>query len=126
MQAACEKPMLMRGLSCIALVFSSFMLNGCLVRAAADVVTAPVKVVSAGVDAATTSQSEADAKRGRELREAEEQLGKLNRRYERQMENCRQGDDRECFAARETYSEIQILLRNNPALGNADTPTETD
>lgn len=97
--------MLMRGLSCIALVFSSFMLNGCLVRAAADVVTAPVKVVSAGVDAATTSQSEADAKRGRELRE---------------------GDDRECFAARETYSEIQILLRNNPALGNADTPPETD
>lgn len=69
MQAACEKPMLMRGLSCIALVLSSFMLNGCLVRAAADVVTAPVKVVSAGVDAATTSQSEADAKRGRELRE---------------------------------------------------------
>lgn len=118
--------MLMRGLSCFSLVLSSFMLNGCLVRAAADVVTAPVKVVSAGVDATTTSQSEADAKRGRELRDAEEQLSKLNRRYERQMENCREGGDRECFAARETYSEIQILLRNNPALGNANTLTETD
>ena len=33
--------------------------------------TLPVKVASAGVDAVTTSQSEADEKRGRELRKAE-------------------------------------------------------
>ena len=51
-------------------------LSGCVVAsvadAAVDVVTLPVKVVSKGVDAATTSQSEADEKRGRELRLAEE------------------------------------------------------
>ena len=50
-------------------------LNGCVVGTlagtAVDVVTLPVKVASAGVDAVTTSQSEADAKRGREMRKAE-------------------------------------------------------
>ena len=55
-------------------------LGGCVVgtiaRTAVDVVTLPVKVVSAGVDAATTSQSEADEKRGRDLRKAEEKAGK--------------------------------------------------
>ena len=39
----------------------------------------PVKVVSAGVDAATTSQSEADEKRGRELRKADEQRAREER-----------------------------------------------
>lgn len=51
------------------------LLTGCVVgtvaETAVDVVTLPVKVVSSGVDAATTSQSEADEKRGRELRKAE-------------------------------------------------------
>ena len=45
-------------------------LSGCVVGAVANtavaVATLPVKVVAAGVDAATTSQSEADEKRGRE------------------------------------------------------------
>ena len=53
----------------------SLALNGCVVGtvagAAVDVVTLPVKVAAAGVDAVTTSQSEADEKRGRELRKAE-------------------------------------------------------
>ena len=106
----------MRGLSLFALTLSSFVLSGCLVRTAADIVTLPVKVVSSGVDAATTSQSEADEKRGRELRKQEEELGKLNRQYERQLDRCRDGNDRACFEAKETYSEIQILLRNNPGL----------
>ena len=50
-------------------------LNGCVVGTladtAVDVVTLPVKMASAGVDAVTTSQSEADEKRGREMRKAE-------------------------------------------------------
>jgi hypothetical protein len=50
-------------------------LTGCVVgtiaETAVDVAVLPVKVVSAGVDAVTTSQSEADEKRGRELRKAE-------------------------------------------------------
>ena len=112
----------MRAFSVFALSLTSIMLSGCVVRTAADIVTAPVKVVSAGVDAATTSQSEADEKRGRELRKAEEELGKLNRRYEKQLEECRNGNDRACFQARETYSEIQILLRNNPSLAEPTPP----
>ena len=50
------------------------VLSGCIVGTVAgtavDVVTLPVKAVSAGVDAATTSQAEADQKRGREIRKA--------------------------------------------------------
>jgi len=67
-------------------------LSGCVVgtiaNTAVDVVTLPVKVASAGVDAATTSQSEADEKRGRELRKAEEERGKQLRLAE---ERCRKG-----------------------------------
>ena len=69
-----------------------FILSGCIVgtvaSTAVDVVTLPVKVVSAGVDAATTSQSEADEKRGREIRKAEEERGRQLRLAE---ERCRRG-----------------------------------
>jgi hypothetical protein len=61
----------------------ALLLSGCLARTVVDVVTLPVKVVSAGVDAATTSQSEADQRRGRQIREEEERLGRLARRCER-------------------------------------------
>lgn len=65
-------------------------LSGCVVatvaETAVDVVTLPVKVASAGVDAATTSQSEADEKRGREIRQAEERAGREARERE---ERCR-------------------------------------
>ena len=68
------------------------LLPGCAVGAiastAVDVVTLPVKVVSAGVDAATTSQSEADEKRGRELRKEEERRGREARLM---LERCREG-----------------------------------
>jgi hypothetical protein len=69
----------------------ALLLSGCLARTAVDIVTLPVKVVSAGVDAATTSQAEADQRRGRELREAEEREGRLARRCERdpEREECR-------------------------------------
>jgi len=67
-------------------------LGGCVVgtiaETAVDVVTLPVKVASAGVDAVTTSQSEADQKRGRELRKAEEQRGREARLAE---QRCRKG-----------------------------------
>jgi hypothetical protein len=69
-----------------------FALSGCVVgtiaSTAVDVVTLPVKVVSAGVDAATTSQAEADQKRGREIRKAEEERGRQLRLAE---ERCRKG-----------------------------------
>ena len=59
-------------------------LQGCVAQAALDVVTLPVKVASAGVDAVTTSQSEADEKRGRAIRKYEECLGKEARRADKQ------------------------------------------
>jgi len=68
------------------------LLGGCVVgtiaSTAVDVVTLPVKVVSAGVDAATTSQSEADQKRGRELRKAEEKAGREARLAEKRAKKA--------------------------------------
>ena len=52
------------------------LLSGCIVatvaKTAVDVVSVPVKVVGKGIDAALPNQKRADAKRGRELREADE------------------------------------------------------
>ena len=81
----------------ILLVAVALLLTGCIARTAVDIVTLPVKVVSAGVDAATTSQSEADERRGRELREAEERAGRDARRRERdaRRERERAADDDE-------------------------------
>ena len=72
------------------------LLSGCLARTALDVVTLPVKVASAGVDAVTTSQAEADQRRGREIRREEERLGRLARRCRRNpdREECRELDVR--------------------------------
>ena len=71
------------------------LLSGCVVgtvaKTAVDVATIPVKVVSAGVDAATTSQSEADEKRGRELRKADEARAREARKAEAR---CRKGTPR--------------------------------
>ena len=68
---------------------AGLLLGGCTVaKTAVDVATLPVKVVSAGVDAATTSQSEADEKRGRELRKADEERGRQARLL---AERCRRG-----------------------------------
>ena len=64
------------------------LLGGCVVgqvaSTAVDVVTLPVKVVSEGVDAVTTSQAEADRRRGRQIREEEHRLGREARRQERE------------------------------------------
>jgi hypothetical protein len=74
------------------LVVLPALLGGCVVgtvaKTAVDVVTLPVKVASAGVDAVTTSQSEADQKRGREIRKQEEERGRQLRELE---SRCRKG-----------------------------------
>jgi len=66
------------------LVLLPHLLGGCVVGSiastAVDIAKLPVKVASAGVDAATTSQSEADEKRGRELRKADEQRARDERK----------------------------------------------
>ena len=73
-------------------------LSGCIAKTAVDIVTLPVKAVSAGVDAVTTSQSEADEKRGREIRKQEERAGKEARRREREArERAEESEDGEPY-----------------------------
>ena len=73
------------------------LLGGCVVGtvagAAVDVATLPVKAASRSVDMLTTSQSEADEKRGRAMRKREECLGREQRRAERER---RQADPSRC------------------------------
>ncbi len=71
-------------------------LSGCAVAGAAvDIVTLPVDVASKTVDLATTSQSEADEKRGRELRKAEEKAGREAREAEKQrVKACKEAQAR--------------------------------
>ena len=68
------------------------VLGGCVVgtvaSTAVDVVTLPVKAVSKGVDAVTTSQSERDAKLGRELRKEDEERG---RQWRLAYQRCTKG-----------------------------------
>jgi len=58
---------------------------------AADFATFPVEAVAMGVGLAPTSQSEADEKRGRELRKAEEKAGREAREREKA---CRKAAER--------------------------------
>ena len=73
-----------------------------------DIVTAPIKVVSKTADVLTTSQSEADEKRGREMRKREEQLGKLARKADKAREDCADGEDKACDEYETLEAEIQI------------------
>jgi hypothetical protein len=104
----------------LALILAACALQGCLARAAVDVVTAPVRVVSKGVDAATTSQSEADEKRGREIRRREERLGQIEREYDKQIARCRKGDDEACDEARALKAERAALLPTIPVEPDED------
>ena len=94
----------------VVLALTSLTLQGCLAKAAVGVVTLPVRAVSAGVDAATTSQSEADEKRGREIRKREERIGKLEREYAKQLDDCRDGDDAACDKAQSIKAEWEALI----------------
>jgi len=81
----------MRALSLISVALFP-VLSGCVVetvaKTAVDVVSIPVKVASAGVNAVVPSQKKQDEKRGREIRKEEEQRGKEARLAE---ERCRKG-----------------------------------
>jgi len=67
----------------ILLLGAALLVSGCLARTAVDLVTLPVRAAGAGVDAVTTSQAEADQRRGRQIREEEERLGREARRRQR-------------------------------------------
>ena len=104
----------MHRLALLILLPASVMLPGCLAKAVVDVATAPVKAVGKGVDLATTSQSEADEKRGREIRRREQRLAKLERDYEKQLDQCEDGIRRACDEARDTYAEMQQIIPTLP------------
>ncbi len=87
------------------------LLSACLAKAAFDVATAPVRVAGKAIDLATTSQSEADEKRGRALRKQEERLGALDRKYRRALRDCDDGDARACDRARVLFEEMERLPR---------------
>ena len=89
-------------------------LGGCLAKTAFDVATAPVRVAGKAVDVATTSQSEADENRGRELRRREEQLGKLERQWHDLDEDCRDGDQDACTQRDSVAREIDTLRPTIP------------
>lgn len=81
-------------------------LGGCVTSIVKDVVMLPVKVVSKTADVLTTSQSEIDEKRGRDIRKREELLGKLVRKRDKAREDCADGDDKACEQYETLQSEI--------------------
>ncbi len=89
---------------------TALLLSGCL-STAGKIITAPVRVAGSAVDAVTTSQSEADEKRGRELRKREEKLGKMQRQYDKHLRQCDRGDQQACDKARNDYADMQYLRR---------------
>lgn len=103
------------GVRCVVMAALAAASGGCVAKTAFDVVTAPVKVVSKGVDLATTSQSEADEKRGRALRQREERLGRVEREHSRATQRCAGGDDRACDKADALATEMADLAPTVPA-----------
>lgn len=83
------------------------LLPGCVASVVKDVVTAPVKVVSKTADVLTTSQSEADEKRGRALRKQEERIGKLSRKRKDAQEDCADGDRDACTRLEDLDTQIE-------------------
>jgi hypothetical protein len=61
-------------------------LGGCLAKTALDVATMPVKAVGWTADKLTTSQSESDEKRGRELRQQDARAAREDRARKKEEE----------------------------------------
>lgn len=104
----------MRGFAILLLAPAAFGLSGCLAKTAFDVATAPVKVVSKGVDLATTSQSEADQKRGREIRKREERLGELQRERDKLEKKCSASNEQACSDLQTVNAQIAEILPTVP------------
>lgn len=105
----------MRGFSIAILASACLLASGCVAKTLVDVATLPVRAGAKAVDLATTSQSEADENRGRELRRREEKLGRLEREYAKQRKRCEDGSEQACAEARATYNAIQRILPTVPA-----------
>ena len=73
----------------VLLLLLPLALGGCLAKTAVDVATMPVKAVGWTADKLTTSQSEADEKRGRELRKEDERRAKEEKRRQKELKRQR-------------------------------------
>ncbi len=104
----------MRGPTLVLLPFAALALQGCLAKTAFDVATAPVRVASKAVDMATTSQSETDEKRGREIRQREERLGQLERKRQKLEKQCIEGIRRACDEAAGVTAEMRAMMSQVP------------
>jgi hypothetical protein len=86
------------------------LLGGC-VSTATSIIKAPFEVVGKTADVLTTSQSEADEKRGRAMRKQEEELGQLMRKRDKMARKCRDDDEDEredaCEKLRDIEEEIE-------------------
>ncbi len=80
----------------LIIVGAAVLLQGCVASVVKEVVTAPIKIVSKTADVMTTSQSESDEKRGKEMRKREEALGKLSRQRDKARDKCDDGDEQAC------------------------------
>lgn len=108
----------MRSLAVLVLVPA---LAGCAAASAFDLATAPVRAGAKAIqttgqvyDRVTVSDSERDQKRGRQIRQREERLGKLERSYRRAREDCREGDDDACRDAARLRYDMDELMPSVP------------
>lgn len=102
-----------RFLFCV-LPLASLALSGCIAKTAVVAVATPVRLAGGAVDALTTSQSEADERRGRELRQNEQRLDELQRRYDKKVKRCQDGERNACNDATTLQGEIDVLSRQVP------------
>lgn len=90
------------------------LLSGCIASSAVSVVTAPVKIVGKTADLATTSRSERDENRGRDLRKRQKRFQELQKEYRKLSERCSDGNRKACRQREADYAEMQRLRRAIP------------
>lgn len=95
-------------------VLAAFALGGCGVGTIVDVVTAPVRVAGKAADLATTSQSEADEKRGRDLRHLEARYARLEREARNEGQRCADGQSAACFKRDAILTEMDLIRDQLP------------
>ncbi len=96
-----------RNVRLVLAIAPMILLQGCVASVVSSVVTAPVKIVSKTADVLTTSQSESDEKRGRDMRKREENLGKLSRQLNKAQKRCADGDRDACEKAEDIREQFE-------------------
>lgn len=96
-----------RNVRLVLAIAPMILLQGCVGSVVSSVVTAPVKILSKTADVLTTSQSESDEKRGRDMRRREENVGKLSRQLNKAQKRCADGDRDACEKAEDIRDQIE-------------------